>query len=35
MAVHVKVNGLNVYALLDLGCTMVSVTHDFAHMAKL
>jgi hypothetical protein len=35
MAVHVKVNGLDVYALLDSGCTMVSVTHDFARVAKL
>jgi hypothetical protein len=35
MAVHVKVNGLDAYALLDSGCTTVSVTHDFARVAKL
>jgi hypothetical protein len=35
MAVHVKVNSLDVYALLDSGCTTVSVMHDFACVAKL
>jgi hypothetical protein len=35
MAVHVRVNDLNAYALLDSGCTTVSVTHDFARVAKL
>ena len=35
MAVHVKINGLDAYALLDSGCTTVSVTHDFARVANL
>ncbi|KAH9964921.1 hypothetical protein BC827DRAFT_1126951 [Russula dissimulans] len=35
MVVHVKVNSLDTYALLNSGCTTVSVTHDFAHVAKL
>ena len=35
MAIHVKVNGLDAYALLDSGCTTVSITHDFARVAKL
>jgi hypothetical protein len=35
MAVLVKVNGLDAYALLDTGSTAVSVTHDFARVAKL
>ena len=30
MAIHVKVNGLDAYALLDSGCTTVSITHNFA-----
>ena len=35
MAIHVKVNGLDAYALLDSGCTTVSITHNFAQVAKL
>lgn len=35
MAIHVKVNGLSAYSLLDTGCTTVSITHDFARVAKL
>ena len=35
MAIHVKVNSLDVYALLNSGCTTVSITHDFARVAKL
>ncbi|KAI0281506.1 hypothetical protein BC826DRAFT_875195, partial [Russula brevipes] len=35
MAVHVKVNGLDAYTLLDTGCTTVSITPDFARVAKL
>ena len=35
MAALVKVNGLEAYALLDLGSTTVSITHDFAQVAKL
>ena len=35
MAIHVKVNGLDTYALLDSGCTTVSITHNFAQVAKL
>jgi hypothetical protein len=35
MAALVKVNGLEAYALLDSGSTTVSVTHDFARVAKL
>jgi hypothetical protein len=35
MASLVKVNGLEAYALLDSGSTTVSVTHDFARVAKL
>ncbi len=35
MAALVKVNGLEAYALLDSGSTTVSITHDFARVAKL
>jgi hypothetical protein len=35
MAVLVKVNGLEAYALLDTGSTTLSITHDFARVAKL
>lgn len=35
MAALVKVNGLEAYALLDTGSTTISVTHDFARVAKL
>ena len=35
MAALVKVNGLEAYALLDTGSTTVSITHDFARVAKL
>jgi len=35
MAVHVKVNGLDAYTLLDSGCTTILVTHDFGRVAKL
>jgi hypothetical protein len=35
MAVLVKVNGLEAYALLDSGSTTVSITHDFAKVAEL
>jgi Aspartyl protease len=35
MAALVKVNGLEAYALLDSGSTTISITHDFARMAKL
>jgi hypothetical protein len=35
MAALVKINGLEAYALLDSGSTTVSVTHDFARVAKL
>jgi Aspartyl protease len=35
MAALIKVNGLEAYALLDTGSTMISITHDFAHMANL
>jgi hypothetical protein len=35
MAVLLKVNGLEAYALLDTGSTTLSVTHDFARVAKL
>jgi len=35
MAALVKVNGLEAYALLDSGSTTVSITHDFACVAKL
>jgi hypothetical protein len=35
MAVLVKVNGIEAYALLDTGSTTMSITHDFAHVAKL
>jgi hypothetical protein len=35
MAALVKVNGIEAYALLDMGSTTVSITHDFAHVAKL
>jgi len=35
MAALVKVNGLEAYALLDSGSTTVSITHNFACVAKL
>ena len=35
MAALMKVNGLEAYALLDTGSTTVSVTHDFARVARL
>ena len=35
MVALVKINGLEAYALLDSGSTTVSVTHDFACVAKL
>jgi len=35
MAALVKVNGLEAYALLDTGSTTVSITHDFARVARL
>jgi hypothetical protein len=35
MVALVKVNGLEAYALLDTGSTTVSITHDFARVAKL
>ena len=35
MAALVKLNGLEAYALLDSGSTTISVTHDFACVAKL
>jgi hypothetical protein len=35
MAALVKVNGLEAYALLDSGSTTVSITQDFARVAKL
>ncbi len=35
MAALIKVNGLEAYALLDSGSTTVSITHDFARVAKL
>jgi len=35
MAALVKVNGLEAYALLDSGSTTISITHDFAQVAKL
>jgi Aspartyl protease len=35
MAALVMVNGLEAYALLDTGSTTVSVTHDFAQVARL
>src|SRR5487761_992296 len=35
MAALVRVNGLEAYALLDSGSTTVSVTHDFAPVAKI
>jgi hypothetical protein len=35
MAALVKVNGLEAYTLLDSGSTTVSITHDFARVAKL
>ena len=35
MATLIKVNGLEAYALLDLGSTIASITHDFACVAKL
>jgi hypothetical protein len=35
MAALVRVNGLEAYTLLDSGSTTVSITHDFARVAKL
>ena len=35
MAALVKVNDLEAYALLDSGSTTISITHDFARIAKL
>lgn len=35
MAALVNVNGLEAYTLLDTGSTTISVTHDFARVAKL
>jgi hypothetical protein len=35
MAALVKVNDLEAYALLDSGSTTISITHDFARVAKL
>jgi hypothetical protein len=35
MAVLINVHGLEAYALLDTGSTTLSVTHDFARVAKL
>jgi len=35
MAALVNVNGLEVYALLDTGSTAISISHDFARVAKL
>jgi len=35
MAALVKVNGLEVYALLDTGSTAISISHDFTQVAKL
>ena len=35
MAALVKVNGLEAYALLDSGSTTMSITNDFARVAKL
>ena len=35
MAALVKVNGLEAYTFLDTGSMAVSITHDFAHVAKL
>jgi hypothetical protein len=35
MAALVKVNGLEAYALLDTESITMSITHDFAHVAKL
>ena len=35
MAALVKVNGLEAYALLDSGSTTISITNDFARVAKL
>jgi hypothetical protein len=35
IAALVKVNGIEAYALLDMGSTTMSITYDFAHMAKL
>ena len=35
MAVLVKVNGLEAYALLNSGSTIMSITNDFARVAKL
>jgi hypothetical protein len=35
MAALIKVNGIEAYALLDMGSTTMSITHNFAHMAKL
>ena len=35
MAALVKISGLEAYALLDTGSTTISITHDFARVAKL
>jgi hypothetical protein len=35
MAALVKVNSLKAYALIDMGSTTASVTHDFAQVANL
>jgi hypothetical protein len=35
MAALVKVNGLEAYALIDMGSMTTSVTHDFAQVANL
>jgi predicted aspartyl protease len=35
MAVLMKLNGLEAYALLDTGSTTLSIMHDFAQVAKL
>jgi predicted aspartyl protease len=35
MALLVKLNGLEAYALLDTSSTTISVTHDFAQLANL
>ena len=35
MAALVKVNGLEAYALLDSGSTTISITNNFARVAKL
>ena len=35
MVALVKVNSLEAYALLDTGSTAISISHDFAQVAKL